>query len=175
MREADVALTVTRTRADFFNAVLLAERKNIWTIATIAILPLAIATFLSRFGEDADTRTIIFTIVLLCSSIGAVTGVVSMAWLKAKRAAASPGATSETRFLFTADGVGVEGAGASGFEGWSAWRNALEGDGHILLRSRSGLFCVLPKAGQNVDLLDRLRAILSTNIKGQVRLRRGGP
>lgn len=173
MSEGDFSFMVTRTKADYFWAIMVSSLRT-------PIIPIFLAIALtgtlifSALSEGALGMDQIVTAGLVYSLIVALyyISLLAMVWYVAQKNWNAPGALSPLSYVFTPAGVEVAYAMGRGETAWALWKSALETRNLILVRHGLGLLHIIPKRDLTPSDLSRLRAMLREHLGASARLSR---
>jgi hypothetical protein len=171
--EAEIAVSSTPTKSDYYSGLLLNARHSRWTLFTALGVPPLAALWAFYNGDTPNARGIGALMLFALTFIGAIAGTAIQAAIVARKAVSAPGGASETIYTFSQSGIAAQSAVASGPSSWAVWNGAFESKKVLTVRSKRGVIIVIPKRGLGEDVLAPLRAILREHIVGPVRLWRG--
>lgn len=165
-----VSVEVTRTKADYFEAVMANAVQSRGSLLSLLIPPfIVVAAVLATrdylpFGERLN-QAFGFGALIAGFTLALFAGLILWSsW----RSWGSPGALDRIKYTFTDDALAIEAKMGAGESKWAIWKRAFETQNLILIRHQLNMIHILPKRDIDAATQERLKALLRRVLEGRV-------
>lgn len=172
-----LTFSLTRSRADYWDGILLHAASSAWTPFVFLAAPTTnalLAFFYSR-GDGAEAQVATVAGFFLLSLLAVTALMLPCYWWSARAAWRSPGALRRIDFQINSEGVAAQSEMGAGQTRWPVFDAAFENARQIVLRQRPGLLYIFPKREMKPEEVICLRRLIEQNVTGKIRLRSKEP